>query len=679
MLQKPIPAMLKEMVEEAYKEYRETFDEDELIQILLSLAANSRETFFILDGLDECRPDERKTMLDFFVQLLQATVPSSTYRVFISSREDFYRSQRILSCVGLPIHDTDLKSDITNYVVKTVDHRREKGQLNVRDENLVCEIKDKLINGAEGMFLWVKFQIDALCEGTSDDNIKTILSKLPKGLDETYGRCLEKIVSGQSPLYAFNALRWVSHARRPLLVEELEEAITISPIDGRPDASKRPNTSTVNICANLVVIDESDGTGSVRLAHHTVKEFLEQPMEEPKAKKFLQKFGRNELSSFDFGPNDLEVGESCALKSLCKKGVTNGDFALHIVAKKGYVKVAELLLAERVRVDSKDYQGRTALQRAAASGHKEVVDLLLEAKADVDAKNNGGLTALYQAAENGHEEVVRLLLEAEADVDAEDSEERTALHRAALNGHKGVVQLLLEKGVDVDAKDNEERTALYWAALNGHEGVARLLLEKGADVDMKGTDGLTMLYNAGNKGRDGLMLLYCAAEKGHERVVQLLLEKGVDITANNWYRYTALHVAAQKGHKAVVQLLLEEGADVNAKDWDRLTALHSAALNGHDDVVRLLLEKWANINAEDKEGRTALYLAALNGHKAVVRVLLEKGAEVDVKDWNGRTALHSAALNGHKEVVRLLEAEAEVAAKVREGIDGAALGDFEWV
>lgn len=138
------------MVEQVHNE--KACDEDKLIKILLSLAAKSHEAVFILDGLDECRPREWEKILGFFKQLLQTTDTNSTYKVFISSREDFSSLQQTLPCVGLSIHDTDVKEDIRDYVKKTVDGKVEERQLRVCTE-LAREIKEELINRAEGMYV----------------------------------------------------------------------------------------------------------------------------------------------------------------------------------------------------------------------------------------------------------------------------------------------------------------------------------------------------------------------------------------------------------------------------------------------------------------------------------------------------------------------------------------------
>jgi hypothetical protein len=138
-------------------EHRTSLDENELIEILLNLTTSSLETIFILDGLDECRPADGEKILHFFEQVLLTKVADSTCRAFISSREDSNGLERLSSCyTGLALCDTDVEKDIWDYVDNTVDDKIKTKQLKVRDPNLTSEIKKKLFDGAEGMYVFIE-------------------------------------------------------------------------------------------------------------------------------------------------------------------------------------------------------------------------------------------------------------------------------------------------------------------------------------------------------------------------------------------------------------------------------------------------------------------------------------------------------------------------------------------
>ena len=148
-LSKPAPDSLAEKIEQV--EGRRLFDVDDLVEILLDFSAKSLETFFILDGLDECRPEDREEILSFFKQLLNLEINRSSCKVLVSSREDVDVSRTIPSCLHLSICATHTSSDIRQYVDNIVNERIRAKKIFVGEGSLVAEIKERLTNGAQGM------------------------------------------------------------------------------------------------------------------------------------------------------------------------------------------------------------------------------------------------------------------------------------------------------------------------------------------------------------------------------------------------------------------------------------------------------------------------------------------------------------------------------------------------
>ena len=118
------------------------------------------------------------------------------------------------------------------------------------------------------------FQLEELCETSSDHEIIEALEQLPVGMTETYARILRRISSSpRRSLLASKALKWIVCAKRPLKITELAEAIAFSPEDKQWDPNKIPDALQVlRSCGNLVTFDEQDQ--SVRLVHHTVQQHL---------------------------------------------------------------------------------------------------------------------------------------------------------------------------------------------------------------------------------------------------------------------------------------------------------------------------------------------------------------------------------------------------------------------
>jgi len=68
-------------------------------------------------------------------------------------------------------------------------------------------------------------------------------------------------------------------------------------------------------------------------------------------------------------------------------------------AQRGYVKIAQALLAAGAPVDAEDEYGRTALLLAADNGNTQMIQALLAMRADVDKQDNDGETAMHKCTD----------------------------------------------------------------------------------------------------------------------------------------------------------------------------------------------------------------------------------------------------------------------------------------
>lgn len=264
------------------------------------------------------------------------------------------------------------------------------------------------------------------------------------------------------------------------------------------------------------------------------------------------------------------------------------ELLLH-AARRGQRDVAELLLANKAEVSTKDYEGNTPLHLAARYGHLDLAQLLLASNACVNEKDNYGNTPLHFAAGSGHKDIAELLLASKAEVKVEDNDGLTPLQRAVKHGRKGIVELL---------------TPLHRTAADGDLGKVKELLKDNPDLVF-------------TKDLIGQTPLHWAVRMGHKDVAELLLANQAEVGAKNNEGETPLHEAAGRGHRDVAELLLANKAEVNAKSLIRKTPLHCAAKNGHKNVAELLLAHRAEVSAEDKSGNTPLDEAARQGHKEV--------------------------------------------------------------
>ena len=90
-----------------------------------------------------------------------------------------------------------------------------------------------------------------------------------------------------------------------------------------------------------------------------------------------------------------------------------------------------------------------ALKEAAASNNAKEVARLIKADADVNTKNYNGDTALMVAAEYNAADTTKLLIKAKADINAKNRYKQTALMLAAKHNAADTAKLLIKAKADV--------------------------------------------------------------------------------------------------------------------------------------------------------------------------------------------------------------------------------------
>ncbi|RYP64313.1 hypothetical protein DL771_008815 [Monosporascus sp. 5C6A] len=673
-----LPDSVKDLYDQ-YKSKRTRPSVEEISRTLQSVAAMYSKVFIVIDALDECQTDNgsrTKVLSEIFN--VQA---KSTANIFATSRFIPEITREFEGSISVEIHAKG--EDVRRYLDGQM--FRLPGFVN-RNQDLQNEIKSKIIQSVQGMFLLAQLHLDSLTGKRSPKAIRESLVKLPAGseaYDRAYQNAMERIqgqVSDQEEL-AKQVLSWIICSKRQLSKSELQHGLAVEKGQPQLDEENIPQIEDIiSVCAGLVTVDK--GSEIIRLIHYTAQEYFQRTQKDwfPNAEIEIATICATYLSFNVFETGFCENDESFE-RRLSSNPLY--DYAAHnwgvhaskistdcqdiIEFLKNATKVeasSQTLMAVKrwsshSRYSQEVPRQATGLHLVAYFGVEELGRMLIENGVDIDAKDSHGRTPLSYASERGHKAVVRLLLNKGADTMPADKSGRTSLSWASLNGHDAVVQLLLESGqVKVNAKGvMDDGTPLYLAADQGHEAVVRLLLDSGK-VDANAQDPV-----------HGQTPLSRAATRYHVAVVELLLTKGkVDADAKDSHGRTPLSYAAANGyevfrskhtyelepfsrayklHKAVIQQLLEKGANLESQDRSGRTPLSWAAEEGCKDVLGILFENGAELESRDNSGRTPLSWAAGRGHDAARWLIFEKGADIGSKDESGRTPLSWAIGKGH--------------------------------
>ena len=517
-------------------------------------------------------------------------------------------------------------------------------------------------------------QVQAILNEPTVGEMKKALGKLPHGLNDALESTMARIQDlpdGRRQM-GLNALMWISHAKRPLLFNELSEALAISSGDKSIDRDSQPRPGIiVDCCMGLVTVDEK--TSEVRLVHFSVQEFLHanQSLFFPDAEDVIAEACIT-YSLFDVfgagngcrsGKSEIEnliidhpfIQYACrywGIHAQCAKDEGVEKLVLDLLRSSGH-RACSYQLAQFIRGRKERYwqpeeaSSCSPLTLAAPFELDRLVKRLFDnGQVTVDEMTFMGTTALIAASSEGNRTMTDILLSRNAGLTLQNWY-GTALHCTAEAGKAACIPQLIAAGLNVDFRDRYGRTSFHCATISGQMETMKVLLELGADVNAQ--------CNSDGCDRGCTPLRYAVLCEYSLEVVKLLLEKGAKLNPSVVPMVTPVHDAAALNLQDALELLLGHGLDANAKAADGSTPLHFAAYNDHTKVVSVLLAHGADINAQSNNGATPVYVAAECECDKTLRLLLDNGAIPNLKTNEQLTALDVALREGFGDIALVLE------------------------
>ncbi|KAL9609661.1 MAG: hypothetical protein Q9167_005591 [Letrouitia subvulpina] len=229
----------------------------------------------VLDAMDECNGPKT------FIRDLKKLAASAKFRVIVTSRSDNHVVPVFAAGENTPalyITTEDVKKDIVSYIEAQV----------AKYGNLHChpEVKDRVITALStksgGMFLWVYLMLKVLKGLGRVSDVIHALDTLPERLDDVYKRILVHLEESLKPgpkQFCQTVLRWIVSTSRPLLFNELVEALKaecrqstslFEEEHGFQDSLLYGKKDIELVCGSLVTVSGD----SIRLIHLSTRDYL---------------------------------------------------------------------------------------------------------------------------------------------------------------------------------------------------------------------------------------------------------------------------------------------------------------------------------------------------------------------------------------------------------------------
>lgn len=476
----------------------------------------------------------------------------------------------------------------------------------------------------------MKLQLETLRLASREDRIKPLLQDLPKDLDETYDRLLQRLAQSSSRVLISRMFECMIAARRPLTMEELCEGMAFTLEDRRWDEKKIPinDLNVLGTYGGLVVFDEK--TRVVRLANYTVQQYLLR--DRPKS-----------CYQFNLKDANKHLGEVC-IAYLCFE-----DFEKENSPINNRMAIEEMI--SPISPVDQPQEFPSAIDIASITiGFRQSMSMppILSQHSERTFENFG----LHRYAKRNW------LWHAARFVQTEKSEKRDNLFQSLVT-QKQLPFEFRPWSADVFL-GNPYPDQMGWAITHNNPSIIKSLSGFDQWFDFKNyiRDSVTWVFqNVVNNSMSDDQL---------ESIAYIQDTWNESLPMHGWV-YSKMLIAARKGNLSILDLCRPE-LDKPERPWNQFRAhliLEAAAANQHAVIDSFKLSQGPTIEQSrsfitEYAGQfcNALERAALNGHADMVRKLGRAGWSASnifgSRTAAGVIALNNAVLGNNSDVVKAL-------------------------
>ena len=578
---------------------RDILDRGRLHQIFSSIFDQFGRLYVVIDALDECTDGPALLEhIQLLLDLAKGNERGPDVHIFITGRHNVAREvQRIL----MPDARLEISSDnedVRKYLNQELRSQSQLVEWITGDSDFEIQIIDSIIARVAGMFLLARLYMNILVHLPTKRAVRKALKTLPTSINDTYTEAWNRVQAQPSPQAELGRkiLLWVSHAVRPLRMQELRHALGVEEGDEELDGEGLIDPAALtSFCAGLIIVNERSGL--VSLVHPTTQEFFNERKADlfPRAQEEMACVCVTYLRMKPFS----EEGPSQTPHAFHQRWVSNPFLGYAAVNWGLHVRKADTNLCLESSLSLlNDEKVRLAASQALALNVIGQRDWGTEWPTERDLRDG----------EDNFDFVVAL----------------GPLHLAAIFGLVKIAHALLQQGIEVDAKDDEKGTALHWALMEKQLDMVVFLLDHGAHVHAEKNWRFLRRWHVYTYTRASYPPLSIAASNGDIKAMDALIKRGAEVNKrpNLGTDGTALSCALYARNDEAVRFLLDKGASVNEAVS---RGMMSVAYSGTFESLKMLVKH----GAEQQMVQEALTHASSFGHYEKTKFLLAYGANAD--------------------------------------------------
>ncbi|KAK6526491.1 hypothetical protein TWF694_005075 [Orbilia ellipsospora] len=258
-------------------------DFEDIVDVFFNFARLFKQIRIILDGVDECDNHSKGELMRWIDRL--PNFSDAIITIYVSSRNDIDIRDGLKRYPEISLATSQPAQDLNTYIYEQVEILKAKGKLKFNNQNLYNMVIEKLtvslgIAAVKGKSLRFERGED-ICDCATDSEVEETLNHLPIDLYQTYERGLKKIFFDERGTLrpwstTMRLYNWIYHAKRPLTLDELMEAIAVTTGDRQLQVQKiatgEDRWKVIKRCGNLLEYNEEEDT--IAFFHYTLKQYI---------------------------------------------------------------------------------------------------------------------------------------------------------------------------------------------------------------------------------------------------------------------------------------------------------------------------------------------------------------------------------------------------------------------